>query len=104
MVKAICELLWLKKFLTKSAERQHPILGKMGYGYGIMTNIGNPVAFFHSGYVKGSPSLNIYYPQTKTSVFILSNIADEEKGKSSTFRPHREIKNFTDMMESISQK
>lgn len=94
----------LKKFLTKSAERQHPIFGKMGYGYGIMTNIGNPVAFFHSGYVKGSPSLNIYYPQTKTSVIILSNIADEEKGKSSTFRPHREIKNFTDMMESISQK
>lgn len=92
----------LKKFLNKSAERQHPIFGKMGYGYGIMMNIGSQTTYFHSGYVKGSPSLNIYYPETKTSVIILSNIADEEKGKSSTFRPHREIKNFTDMMESIS--
>lgn len=94
----------LKKFLNKSTERQHAIFGKMGYGYGIMMNIGNPTAYFHSGYVKGSPSLNIYYPATKTSVIILSNIADEEKGKSSTFKPHREIKNFTDMMESISHQ
>ena len=92
----------LKKFLNKSAERQHPIFGKMGYGYGIMMNIGKPLAHFHSGYIKGSPSINIYYPETKTSVIILSNIANEEKGKSNTFKPHREIKNFTDMMENIS--
>ncbi|MBW8524684.1 beta-lactamase family protein [Chryseobacterium chendengshani] len=92
----------LKKFLLKSAERQHPIFGKMGYGYGIMMNMGKPAAYFHSGYIKGSPSLNIYYPETKTSVIILSNIADEEKGKSTTFKPHREIKNFTDMIERIS--
>ncbi|MCU7618377.1 beta-lactamase family protein [Chryseobacterium sp. PBS4-4] len=92
----------LKNFLNKSAERQHPIFGKMGYGYGIMMNIGKPLCYFHSGYIKGSPSLNIYYPETNTSVIILSNIADEEKGKSNTFKPHREIKNFTDMMENIS--
>lgn len=92
----------LKKFLTQSAERQHPIFGKMGYGYGIMMNIGKPTAYFHSGYIKGSPSLNIYYPETKTSVIILSNIADEEKGKSATFRPHRDIKNITDNIEVIS--
>ena len=53
----------------------------MGYAYGIMLNTGKPEAYFHSGYVKGSPSLNIYYPETKTSVIILSNIADENKGK-----------------------
>jgi CubicO group peptidase (beta-lactamase class C family) len=92
----------LKKFLNRSAERQHPIFGKMGYGYGIMMNIGKPLCYFHSGYIKGSPSLNIYYPQTKTSVIILSNIADEEKGKTNTFKPHQEIKNFTDMVENLS--
>ena len=92
----------LKKYLTQSSERQHPVFGKMGYGYGIMMNIGKPTAYFHSGYVKGSPSLNIYYPETKTSVIILSNIADEAKGKSATFKPHREIKIFTDMMDGIS--
>lgn len=92
----------LEKFLSKSAERQHPIFGKMGYGYGIMSNIGNPKAYFHSGYIKGSPSLNIYYPESKTFVIILSNIADEEKGKNYTFKPHREIKNFSDMIENVS--
>uniref|UniRef100_UPI0027DD3C1A serine hydrolase domain-containing protein n=1 Tax=uncultured Chryseobacterium sp. TaxID=259322 RepID=UPI0027DD3C1A len=90
----------LKKFESKSAERHHAIFGKMGYGYGIMSNIGKPSAFFHSGYVKGSPSLNIFYPETKTSVIILSNIADEEQGKGFTFKPHVEIKKITDALES----
>ncbi|MFP3835687.1 serine hydrolase, partial [Chryseobacterium sp. SIMBA_028] len=61
---------------------------------------GNPIAYFHSGYIKGSPSLNIYYPETKTSVIILSNIADEEKGKNSIFRPHIEVKKITDNLEN----
>jgi CubicO group peptidase (beta-lactamase class C family) len=90
----------LKKFESKSAERHHAIFGKMGYGYGIMSNIGKPAAFFHSGYVKGSPSLNIFYPETKTSVIILSNIADEEQGNGFTFKPHVEIKKITDTLES----
>ena len=71
----------------------------MGYGLGIMMNDNKPVSFFHSGYVKGAPSLNIYYPETKTSVIILSNIADEEKGKSASFRPHLEIKKIGDVIE-----
>jgi CubicO group peptidase (beta-lactamase class C family) len=90
----------LQQFEAKSAERNHPIFGKMGYGYGIMMNIGNPESYFHSGYIKGSPSLNIYYPSTKTSVIILSNIADEQSGKGLIFKPHREIKKITDMIEN----
>jgi len=90
----------LKKFMSKSTERQHPILGKMGYGLGIMMNDNKPVSYFHSGYVKGAPSLNIYYPETKTSVIILSNIADEEKGKSASFRPHLKIKEIADILEN----
>ncbi|WP_415329170.1 serine hydrolase domain-containing protein [Chryseobacterium sp. MMS23-Vi53] len=90
----------LRKLETQTAERHHPIFGKMGYGYGIMMNIGKPASFFHSGYVKGSPSLNIFYPETKTSVIILSNIADEEKGKNLIFKPHIEIKKITDAIEN----
>ncbi|WP_027381195.1 serine hydrolase domain-containing protein [Chryseobacterium daeguense] len=90
----------LKKFEVKSAERHHPVFGKMGYGYGIMSNIGHPASYFHSGYVKGSPSLNIFYPETRTSVIILSNIADEEKGKNLIFKPHVEIKKITDAIEN----
>jgi len=89
----------LKKFLAKSTERQHPVLGKMGYGLGIMSD-GKPVSYFHSGYVKGAPSLNIYYPETKTSVIILSNIADEEKGKSAAFSPHKKVKDIIDILEN----
>ena len=90
----------LKKFMTKSSETQHPILGKVGYGYGIMMNEDAPESFFHSGYVKGSPSLNIYYPKTKTSVVILSNIADESKGKNAIFNPHKEVKKIADAIEN----
>lgn len=90
----------LKKFIAKSTERQHPVLGTMGYGLGIMMNDHKPVSYFHSGYVKGAPSLNIYYPKTKVSVIILSNIADEEKGKSASFRPHLKIKQIADILEN----
>ncbi len=91
----------LKEFTKKSAERQHAVFGKMGYAYGIMLNTGKPEAYFHSGYVKGSPSLNIYYPETKTSVIILSNIADENKGKNAVFNPHKEVKNITDNLQNV---
>ena len=90
----------LQKFMEKSSGRNHPILGKMGYGFGIMMNPQKPVAYFHTGYVKDSPSLNIYYPETKTSVIILSNIADESKGKDAIFIPHKEVKKLTDAIES----
>lgn len=92
----------LKKFMAKSTERQHPVLGTMGYGLGIMMNDNKPVSYFHSGYVKGAPSLNIYYPETKTSVIILSNIADEEKGKSASFRPHLKMKEVADILENFN--
>ena len=89
----------LQKFMEKSSGRNHPILGKMGYGFGIMMNPQKPVAYFHTGYVKGSPSLSIYYPETKTSVIILSNIADESKGKDAIFIPHKEVKKIADSLE-----
>ncbi|SFB87794.1 serine hydrolase domain-containing protein [Kaistella jeonii] len=85
----------LKKMTEKSADRNHPVFGKMEYGFGIMINTA-PRSYFHSGYVKGAPSLNIYYPETKTSVIILSNIANEAIGKNAIFNPHKEIKKITD--------
>ena len=90
----------LKKFSDKSADRNHQILGKMDYGFGIMMNVGKPVAYFHTGYVKGAPSLLIYYPESQTSVIILSNIADELRGKNSIFNPHKEIKQITDAIQN----
>ena len=90
----------LKKMTDQSTERNHPVFGKIEYGFGIMMNKNLPFSYFHSGYVKGAPSLNIYYPETKTSVIILSNIADEVKGKNAIFNPHKEIKEFTDAIQA----
>ena len=89
-----------KKFSEKSADRNHQILGKMDYGFGIMMNVGKPLAYFHTGYVKGAPSLLIYYPESQTSVVILSNIADELKGKNAIFNPHKEIKQIADAIQN----
>lgn len=89
----------------KISEREHYVLGTVGYGAGIMMNLQPPEAYFHSGYVKGSPSLNIYYPGTKTSVIILSNIADESMGKEAFFQPHAETKQITDAVQnSLSRR
>lgn len=87
------------KFTEKSADRKHQIFGSMGYGFGIMMTLDQPLSFYHSGYVKGSPALNIFYPETKTSVIILSNIADESKGKKAIFNPHKDIKTISDSLE-----
>lgn len=90
----------LKIFKEKNSAREHYVLGTVGYGTGIMMNTNAPEAYFHSGYVKGSPSLNVYYPATKTSVIILSNIADESKGKEAFFQPHAETKTIADAVEN----
>lgn len=91
-----------QKFISKNIDREHPIFGKMGYASGIMIFPGIPKSYFHSGYVKGSPSLNVYYPGTRTSLIILSNIADESKGKNAFFKPHLETKAATDQIETAN--
>ena len=90
----------LAAFRKNYVTRKHYVLGNVGYGYGIMSNIGRPEAYFHTGYVKGAPSLLIYYPETRTSVVILSNIANEGKGKEFIFIPHRKVKDLTDAVEN----
>lgn len=90
----------LAEFTQERIERPHPIFGKMGYGFGIMMDPKTPTCYFHSGYVKGSPSLNLYFPETKTSVIILSNIADEHLGKKEIFRTHLEMKKTAHSIET----
>ena len=97
----VIQIRELKQFIHKSADRPHPIFGEMGYGLGIMMNLKKAPAFFHSGYVKGGPSLNIYYPKSKLSVVILSNFANESLGKKAIFKPHLELKQKLDSLHSV---
>lgn len=88
----------LKKFVEHTTGMTHPILSKVGYGYGIMLGQ-QPLSYLHTGYVNGSPSLNIYYPNSGTSVVILSNIADIGTGKKAIFNPHKQVKEIADLIE-----
>jgi CubicO group peptidase (beta-lactamase class C family) len=63
------------KMMGTSSQRDHPIWGKVNYGYGIQNSKEYPKEYFHSGYIRGFPSLNLYFPETKTSIIILENIA-----------------------------
>jgi CubicO group peptidase (beta-lactamase class C family) len=72
----------------------------MGYTFGIMMSQNVPLSYFHSGYVKSAPSLLMYYPETKMSVIILSNIADEAKDKNAIFNLHKDIKKITDSLQN----
>ncbi|MDO5616399.1 MAG: serine hydrolase domain-containing protein [Cruoricaptor ignavus] len=90
----------LLQFKKNYVTREHYILENVGYGYGIMMNQGKPESYFHTGYVKGAPSLLIFYPKTNTSVVILSNFANESLGKESIFAPHKRVKEATDLVEN----
>lgn len=83
-------------FLKPEKNNDHYILGKVGYACGIMIDKNSPKTYLHTGYVKGAPSLNIYYPDTKTSVVILSNIADERLGKKAIYSIHKKVKELVD--------
>lgn len=92
----------LAEFLKPEQSTNHYILGKVGYGCGIMISPKLPETYMHTGYVKGSPSLLIYYPKTKTSVVILSNIANESLGKKAIYKVHKMIKEQTDALQNSS--
>ena len=91
----------LKKFLAKTSVMKHPVIGPVDYGYGIML-AASPATYLHTGYVLGSPTLLIYYPFSKTSVVIVSNIADTSKSKNNIFLPHTEVKKVTDVLENAA--
>lgn len=90
----------LSKMTEKTAVRMNHFFAKVGYADGLMMYGEGPLAYFHTGYVKGLPSVNIYYPATRTSVIVLSNYSDESKGKKVIFSPHSEIRNITDGIQS----
>lgn len=88
----------LAQFLTPGKNYEHYILGKVTYAGGIMIDTKSPKSYLHTGYVKGAPSINIYYPDTQTSVVILSNIANEKLGKKAIYKNHKKVKEIVDRL------
>ena len=65
---------------TASSKRDHFIFGKVDYGYGLqIDHKGKTSEMGHSGYATGFASVNFYYPETKTTIIVLENIAWDSK-------------------------
>ncbi|OUL62869.1 serine hydrolase [Flavobacterium sp. AJR] len=66
------------RMTTYTITNQHPVFGdkEIGYGYGIRVNDETKIKEFgHTGIVpdQGFTSVNLYYPETKTSIIVLEN-------------------------------
>lgn len=84
----------MKKVLAKQngAVRNHPIFGITEYGYGITVDTKeNIVQYGQTGFSPGFISMSFYFPETKTSVVVLENIAYDTDNLRKTFHYHTEI-------------
>lgn len=60
----------------QGAVRNHPLFGETLYGYGITVSGENEqLQFGQTGFAPGFVSMNYYFPNTKTSLIMLSNVA-----------------------------
>lgn len=76
----------------QGAVRNHPLFGETHYGYGItITNEKEILQLGQTGFTPGFVSMNYYYPETKTSLIILSNTVYGEGDLKKAFEYHLKI-------------
>ena len=66
--------------ITSSSMAQHNVFGKdkVGYGYGIRICDNDKVKYFgHTGLGDGFAAMNLYFPETDTSIIVLENQMNE---------------------------
>jgi CubicO group peptidase (beta-lactamase class C family) len=89
------ETMKMVKTKQEGAVRNHPIFGITEYGYGITVNTNeNIIQYGQTGYAPGFISMNFYFPNTKTSLIVLENIAYDTDDLKKTFFYHTEILKF----------
>lgn len=84
----------MKMLKTKQngAVRNHPIFGITEYGYGITVDTKETILQFgQTGFAPGFVSMSFYFPKTKTSVIVLSNVAYDTNDLKKTFYYPTEI-------------
>jgi len=75
----------------KNATRNHQLFGITDYGYGITVDTKDGILQLgQTGLVPGFACMNFYFPRTKTSIVILSNLARNWNNLPLTFRYHTE--------------
>jgi D-alanyl-D-alanine carboxypeptidase len=83
-----------RKMVSKqqNAVRQHPIFGVTYYGYGITVSDENGVSQLgQTGFTLGFVSMNFYFPKTKSSVIILTNVVQDLYDIKKTFYYHVQV-------------
>lgn len=87
----------------KNAVRNHPIFGLTLYGLGpTITRADNVLWVGQTGYAPGFTSMNYYYPDTQTSIIVLSNIAWNLSDLKETFYYHSNLLNL--LHDALTQK
>ena len=80
------------KTKQKGAVRNHPIFGNTAYGYSITIDTKEDIIQYgQTGFAPGFVSMNFYFPETKTSVIVLANIAYDMHDLKTTFGLHTAI-------------
>ncbi|WP_159476179.1 serine hydrolase [Dyadobacter sp. 3J3] len=74
------------------AVRNHPIFGKVEYGYGITHDTKDGILQLgQTGFSPGFISMDFYFPKTKTSIIALDNVVWDEDDIKKVFSYHTEI-------------
>lgn len=82
----ILDSLAYQQMITPSVQQDHSLFGEIGYGYGIrISDQGSLAELGHTGYVNGYVSLNLYYPDSKTSLIVLENLDWQAENIGETF-------------------
>jgi len=87
----------------EGAIRQHPLFGPLCYGYGItISDKDSLLQVGQTGFAPGFVSMNYYFPQSKTSIIILENIAYGPNDLRTSFYYHTTILDWlkTELMTS----
>lgn len=94
------------KLMTKGyAISTHPLLGTVEYGYGLcIASSDYIIQMGQTGYAPGFISMNLYFPATKTSIIILSNVARDPGNMKSAFTYHTQILNLIKEKSSLVSK
>lgn len=76
----------------QGAVRNHPLFGETLYGYGItVTGEKEQLQFGQTGFAPGFVSMNYYFPNTKTSLIMLSNVAYGDDDLKKAFEYHLKV-------------
>ena len=87
-----------RRMVTASARRAHR-WGELGYGYGVQVGYRQGVPeISHNGNTPGFISTLIYYPESRTSIVVLENVAWDASDLGRVFYFHDHIRNLVPLL------